>query len=287
VLWDIKTVDIASLDDVKDLHSNTGSGIIQIFGLDAAGEMVAGGTPVIKTAKMDYAEFIEALHDETHKFHVIANKVRKKPAKTSNFLMAYGGSHIALSQKLIIKEEQGQEIVSAMMKLYPNIEIEQANTLKFAKAHGYSETAYGNRRHATEDLFSNQNGLVNRLGRQLFNARIQGTAADVLKVVMYEAETTEGGPIWDRLDAVMMAPVYDEIVASVPVSQAWNYISEMVPIMNLLPPNQAVPMMADVSLGPDWQKQNELGSFPTKEEVESAAEVAYEQVLAYRDSLNN
>lgn len=282
ILWDIKTVDIADLADVKDLHSNTGSGIIQIFGLDDNNELVAGGSPVIKSAKMEYTEFHKALTDKTHEFHVLANKVRKKPAKTSNFLMAYGGSHIALSQKLIIKEEQGKDIVGAMMKLYPNIEKEQALTLKFAKENGFAETAYGNRRHATDELFSKRAGEVNRLGRQLFNARIQGTAAEVLKVVMLEAETTEGGPIWDRLNAVMMAPVYDEIVASVPVKHAWQYIKEMTPIMNLLPPNHAVPMMADVSLGPDWQKQNELGSFPTQDEVEEAAEEAFLQVLNAR-----
>ncbi len=277
--WNITTNDIYGLDDVKDLHSNTASSIVQIFGLDEDGKLIAGGHPAVKSGAMDYVEYIEALTNDEHKYHVLTNKIRKKPAKTSNFLMAYGGSAQALSQKLIIKEAQGQSIVDAMMKIYPNIEKEQANTLKFAKQHGYALTAYGNRRHANKDLFSSQSGLVNRQGRQLFNARIQGCAADILKVVMKDAETTEGGAIWDRLDAVMMAPVYDEIVASVPVQHAWQYVKEMTPIMNLLPPNQAVPMMADISLGPDWQKQKELGSFPTQEEVEVAAKEAFEQRL--------
>lgn len=282
VLWEVETVDIADLADVKDLHSNTGSGIIQIFGLNEDDKLVAGGSPKVKCAAMSYEEFISILNDQGHPLHKLASKVRKSPAKTSNFLMAYGGSSISLSQKLIIKESQGDQIVNAMMALYPGIEREQAATLKFAKENGYSETAYGNRRHAVSELFSSKGGEVSRQGRQLFNSRIQGTAADVLKVVMRKAETTDGGAIWDRLDAVMMAPVYDEIVASVPAKHAWQYISEMVPIMNLLPPGQAVPMMADVSIGPCWQKQYEVGSFPTQELVEVVAAQSFDEVVVRR-----
>lgn len=280
-----KNADVRSLSDLKDLHSLTGSGIVGIFGLDANNELIAGGKPELAGPKnCDYQTFLDALNYEDHFYHDLANKVRKKPAKTTNFLMAYGGSAQALSQKLIIKEAQGQQIVDSTLKLYSGIEREQAATTKFAKDNGYSETAYGNRRHITAKLFAKDKGSVNREGRQLFNARIQGCAADVLKVVMKEAETTEGGPIWDRLDSVMMAPVYDEIVASVPYTNAWQYISEMTDIMNLTPPGHAVPMMADVSLGENWQQQNELGSFPTKEEVEAAALEAYEKAVAYRES---
>ena len=280
--WEVTTEEIYGLPDVKDLHSNTGSGIVAIFGLDDDGKLVAGGNPVVKCKAMTYEMFVEALEDKSHEFHLLANKVRKRPAKTSNFLMAYGGSAQSLSQKLIIKEAQGQEIVDAMMKLYPNIELEQNNTLKFAKAHGYSETAYGNRRHATDLLFSKNNSEVSRIGRQLFNSRIQGCAADILKVVIKGAEETKGGSIWDRYNATMLAPVYDEIVASVPVDNVPAYVKEMTEIMNILPPNQAVPMMADVSLGPDWQLQKELGSFPTEDELIEAAEDAFIEVLKRR-----
>lgn len=275
--WNITTRDIATLDDVKDLHTLTGSSIVGKFGLDEDGKLVAGGSPKVKVSSMTYEVFSTALKDEGNEYHTLVSAVRKKPAKTTNFLMAYGGSAVALSQKLIIKEAVGQEIVDATMKLYAGIENEQAATLKFAKLNGYAETAYGNRRHATKDLFDSNKGVVSRLARQLFNARIQGCAADILKVVLSAAERTEGGPIWERLDSVMLAPVYDEVVASVPSGNVFQYITEMVEIMNLTPPNQAVPMMADVSLGPDWQKQIELGPFPTKEEVEEAVAKALSQ----------
>lgn len=273
-----KTADVVGLGDLRDLHSLTGSGIIHIFGLDENGELIAGGNPVLPGPKkgFTYEAFSFALHNEDDQWHKLATKVRKKPAKTTNFLMAYGGSAQSLSQKLIIKESDGQLIVDGTMDLYPGIERAQAEAIKFAKAHGYVETAYGNRRHATENLFSNDKSLVNREGRQLFNATIQGCAADVLKAVLRDAEELY---VWDRLEAIMMAPVYDEIVASVPYKNAWRYISTMTTIMNLTPPGHAVPMMADVSLGHNWQAQVELGSFPSQEDVEEAALAAHHKVL--------
>lgn len=280
--WHITTEDVYGLKDVKDIHSNTGSGIIQLFGLDERGELIAGGHPAVKAGAMNYVEFTTALDDEDHLYNDLVNKVRKKPAKASNFLIAFGGTEVALSQELIIKQSQGSEIYQAIMKLYPGIEKGQAATLKFAKEHGYSQTAYGNRRHANDDLFSKQNGLVNRQMRQLFNSTIQGTAADILKIVIREAETTEGGSIWERLDAEMIAPVYDELVASVHKDNVYAYIKEMTGIMNLTPPGQAVPMMAEVSIGHDWQAsgKNELGAFPTREEVEIAVAASHAKVVA-------
>lgn len=266
--WVITTEDIFGLPDVKDLHSNTGANISKYFGLDADGKLVAGGKPEVRIGEIGYHDYIGILGDEDHKLHKLASAIRKKPAKNTNFLMAYGGSGQALAEKLIIKEEVGNEIMGAAMKLYKGIEREQAETLKFAKRHGYTKTAYGNRRHATKDLFGNK-GEVNRMLRQLFNFRIQGCAADILKVVIYEAEQQN---VWDGLGATLIAPVYDEVVASVPAKSAIEYVRKMVSIMNLLPPNHAVPMMADVSIGPDWQKQKEIGSFPTDEEIQKAVD---------------
>ena len=65
----------------------------------------------------------------------------------------------------------------------------------------------------------------------------------------------------------MLAPVYDEVVASVPIEHAIEYIRRMTAIMNLTPPGQPVPMVAEVSLGRDWQKQIELGAAPTDEQI--------------------
>lgn len=264
--WEISTRDIAELTDVKDLHSNTGASIVHFFGLTLDDDLVSASEADVKAPKMNYGQFTYSLITKDDEYYKLANKVRKKPAKTTNFLMAYGGSAQSLSQKLIISEDLAESIVNATLNLYPGIEKGQQEAYKFAKTHGYVLTAYGNRRYANSDLFSKESGLVNRQIRQLFNSKIQGTAADILKVVIAEAERKG---IWEMYDAVMMAPVYDEIVASVNIDDVYNYITDMVEIMNLTPPNNAVPMMAEASIGIDWQKQVELDEpFPSKERVD-------------------
>lgn len=248
--------------DLKDLHGLTASSITQHFGLDDSGKLVAGGQPKVKWKPETYEDYMEAHGDGDHEYHDLASKVRKRPAKQTNFLLSYGGTATTLSHRLIIPEAVAQGIMDSTLTLYSGIPVAQQEALKFAQTHGYVETAYGTRRHANNDIFSKSKGPVNRQVRQLYNATIQGCAADILKVVLSNCEKTD---IWDRYNAIMVAPVYDEIVAYVPFEHCWDFVQDLRKIMNLTPPGHAVPMVADVSIGPNWQIQHELGHQPTKE----------------------
>lgn len=273
--------------DLKDLHGLTASGITQHFGLDDAGKLIAGGTPAVKWSPETYEDYMAAFKDADHEYHDLAGKVRKRPAKSTNFLLSYGGTATTLSHRLIIKESVAQGIMDSTLTLYKGIPEAQNATIEFARSHGYVCTAYGTRRHANEDIFSKAKGPVNRQVRQLYNARIQGCAADILKVVMANCEKTQ---LWDRYDAVMVAPVYDELVAFVPYGHAWDFVQDLRAIMNLTPPGHAVPMVADVSIGPNWQIQHELGDQPTKEafdkvlneEVIPVVEATWDRIDEYK-----
>ncbi len=250
--------------DLKDLHSMTASGITQHFGLDEAGKLVPGGQHV-KWTPPTYEEYVEAHKNEDHEYHDLASKVRKRPAKQTNFLLSYGGTGQTLSHRLIIPEKVADDIMESTLTLYAGIPAAQNDTLHMARRDGFVTTAYGNRRHASEDIFSKSKGPVNRQVRQLYNYRIQGCAADILKVVLANCEKQN---LWDKYNAIMVAPVYDEVVAYVPFEHAWDFVQDMRSIMNLTPPGHAVPMVADVSVGPNWQVQYELGHQPTKEEFD-------------------
>ena len=153
--------------------------------------------------------------------------------------------------------------MNATDRVYPGIAKWQASSAEFARKYGYTITAYGKRRRVDESIFSRVGAVRSRMERQCANAEIQGTAADILKVVL--AETWRQG-VWST-GAVMLAPVYDEIVASVPYDQVATYINQVTKIMNLTPPGMPVPMVADVSIGHNWQAQIELGGSPTDEEI--------------------
>lgn len=262
---DITYAMVKDKKDLKDLHSMTAAGITEHFGLDDAGKLVPGGQHV-KWTPPTYEDYVEAHKDEDHPYHDLASKVRKRPAKQTNFLLSYGGTSQTLSHRLIVPEQVAESIMNSTLTLYAGIPVAQEATLQFARQHGYVLTAYGNRRHATDDIFSKSKGPVNRQVRQLYNFRIQGCAADILKVVLAGCEKRD---MWDKYDAIMVAPVYDEVVAYVPFENAWDFVQDMREVMNLTPPGHAVPMVADVSVGPNWQVQYELGHQPTQEEFET------------------
>ena len=197
--------------------------------------------------------------------------IRKKPAKQTNFLIAYMGTAFTLARNLIIPYDKADEMMESTFDLYPGIRAWQTSMGEFARNHGYTETAYGNRRHLNNKIFSTDKKKRKRIDRQGANAVIQGTAADILKIVLAIADKTR---LFKETNSILLAPVYDEITSSVPVSKVVEYVQRLTEIMELTPPNHAVPMEADVSIGPDWQLLKEIGVRPSEEAIVEACEIA-------------
>ena len=141
----------------------------------------------------------------------------------------------------------------------------QAETIKFARTHGYVTTAYGTWKHVSSDILSKDGGKRSRAERQAVNQTIQGCAADILKCVLTAAE--EQKVFHDPRKAVMHAPIYDEIMASVHMDYAFEYCQVMQDIMNVTPPGHAIPMMGEVSIGMNWCDQVELGDRPAERKI--------------------
>jgi DNA polymerase I len=145
--------------------------------------------------------------------------------------------------------EEAKEIMNSVFDLYARMQPWQQETIEFAKSRGYTLTAYGNRRHAPKDLWASDKGLASRAGRQVVNATVQGTAADILKVVLTEMARRE---MRQRYRLRALKPVYDEVSASVPVELAADYAQELIEVMSVTPPGYPVGMKVDLSLGKTW-----------------------------------
>ena len=226
----------------KDLHSMTGSGI----------------------AKMDYDLFVTAKDDEHHELNKLTNAIRKK-AKGVNFGLAYGAGAATLSRNLIVPREEAAALLSGTMSLYSQIPVWQENTGKFMTKNGFTITAFGTKRHATQDLFSNDGGKVARQHRQGINATIQQTAADMLRIVLTGIVERD---LLHRLDMVFFAPIYDETVAFVHKDDVLEYCREMQEIMSgATPPGHVIQQIPEFSIGPTWGNLHELGRKPSDEKV--------------------
>lgn len=221
----------------RDVHSMTASGI----------------------AGVSYGDYLAAYNDEANTYHKEYVNIRKRPAKDTNFLFAYMGQANTLSQRLIIPYEEADEMMKSTYATYPRVVPWQEDVVKFAERNGYSKTAYGNRRHINSDIFSRDNYARKRMQRQAVNAVIQGGAADILKIVLTDTWKTN---LWTDTGATLIAPVYDEITSSVPKKSCVEFINRLVEIMEITPPNHAVQMKADVSLGKNWRDQIEIGLNP-------------------------
>lgn len=189
-----------------------------------------------------------------------------------NFGMTYGASAPTVSRNLIVQQSEAEELLDGAFSLYARIKPWQEETARFMDVHGYTLTAFGTKRHATDDIFSSERGLVSRMHRQGVNATIQGTAAESLKQILTRLHTEN----WlYTLRMEFFAPIYDEIVAWVHKDDVVEYCEVMYTLMSeSTPPTHEVPQVPEFSIGADWGRCHELGQRPSSERILEAVQIA-------------
>ncbi|WP_422451953.1 DNA polymerase [Endozoicomonas sp. ALC066] len=193
----------------------------------------------------------------------------RKMAKVVNFLIIYGGSAPTLAKGLGVPVEFAEQIQEMVFGMYGRLAPWQQETIDYAKTYGFVKTAFGVRKHVPEDIRARDGSLRSRAERQAVNFTIQGCAADILHIVETQMHNTR---LMQETGAVLIAPVYDEIVTSVPVKNAFEFCERMQNIMNLTPPGHSIPMLAEVSVGWNWGSVIELGDRPAEVEILTALE---------------
>ena len=237
----------------RDVHSLTGLGIYN-FAQQQRGK-----------PGLTYERFAELAKSDDKK-DVVAQEVieiRKKKAKMTNFLMVYGGSEAGLARKAIVPKEVAGSWVSVFFDTYPGVTKYMERQIAMAKKKGFVTTLFGNRKHC--DKIFNPNKAIQRAAeRQAINQPIQGAAADVLKIVMKEICLRN---VQEETNCTIYAPVYDEVVASVPKNMVAEYIRRMSDIMEMQLPHVNIGLTTSVSIGKNWGDQIELGNRPPPESI--------------------
>ena len=148
-------------------------------------------------------------------FSVEAKKVtpdQRRIAKTVNFGVLYGMSPYGLSQALSISQEDAAKYISKYFEVHQGIKTYCHNTVEYAKKHGYVETLFGYRRKFS-NLHSPIRSLAESEARMAFNAPVQGTAAEILKLAMIELNKKLS-------NSKMLLTIHDEIVVEAPEEKA-------------------------------------------------------------------
>ena len=132
----------------------------------------------------------------------------RRQAKTVNFGIIYGISPFGLAERLDITRKQAAEMIEQYFAQYPGVQNYIDETVESAREKGYVETVMGRRRYLRE---INSRNATTRKGaeRNAINTRIQGTAADMIKVAMSRIHRQ----ICEKeVRSAMLLQVHDELI---------------------------------------------------------------------------
>jgi len=136
------------------------------------------------------------------------SEIRRR-AKAINFGIIYGISAFGLANQLSIPREEASDYIKRYFERFPGIRDYIESTKDFARKHGYVETIFGRRVHYPEIRSSNPTiRAFNE--RASTNARLQGTAADIIRRAMIRMDDAleKAGLQTTR----MLLQVHDELI---------------------------------------------------------------------------
>ncbi len=187
----------------------------------------------------------EDIHASTAK---VVN-VSRSEAKAVNFGIIYGISDYGLSQKLGIKRAEAKVIIDNYFANFPSIKTFMAETIEFARANGFVKTEFGRIRNLPEIHSSNWN-LRQFAERTAVNSRLQGTAADIIKLAMIHIQDRLEK---EKLKSKMIISVHDELVFDVVPAEKEKMLALVKEGMEGVV-NYSVPLSVDAVFGPNWQE---------------------------------
>ena len=111
----------------------------------------------------------------------------RRRAKAINFGIIYGISAFGLANQLGIGREEAGAYIKKYFERFPGIRDYMDETKTFCRAHGYVTTLFGRKMHYPEIAAKNPS-LRAFNERAAINARLQGTAADIIRRAMIRIE---------------------------------------------------------------------------------------------------
>jgi DNA polymerase I-like protein with 3'-5' exonuclease and polymerase domains len=170
--------------------------------------------------------------------------VSRKAGKVLVLAMAYGVGPDKISRQIGCSVQEAKALLTGFAAKFPAVDLYRAKVIGITRNHGYIATIKKRRRYLP-DITSRVPAFRASAERQAFNTRIQGSAADIIKIAMLRA--------YERIpeEARLMLTVHDEIVTLTPdakVAETREAIREAMEGINFL----KVPVTADVKVVQRW-----------------------------------
>jgi DNA polymerase I len=138
-------------------------------------------------------------------------EVRRR-AKAINFGIIYGISAFGLANQLGIAREEASAYIKKYFERFPGIRAYMDETKDSCRKNGYVTTLFGRKMYYPDIKASNASVRAFN-ERASINARLQGTAADIIRRAMIRMEDALAVK---KLSAQMLLQVHDELIFEVP-----------------------------------------------------------------------
>ena len=168
-------------------------------------------------------------------------------AKVINFSILYGKTPFGLSKELKIPMAEAKIYINTYFEQYPKVRTFLNDVLESARLNGFVETLYGTRRYINGINSSNKN-LQAQAERMAVNTVVQGTAANILKVVMIELYKT----LKDKTDIKMLLQVHDELIFEVKDESIDKYMTLIDDLMENTIKFDSVRLKANGNVAKTW-----------------------------------
>jgi DNA polymerase-1 len=166
-------------------------------------------------------------------------------AKTTNFSIIYGVSAYGLSQATNMTPQEAAMFIDVYFKRYPRVKEYIEQMIELARKQGFVTTLLGRRRYIPE-INSTNRQKREFAERTAINTPIQGSAADLIKVVMIDIAKGLKGK-----KSKMILQVHDELVFEMHKDEL-DFVKEMVEDRMENTIHLEVPIKVDINVGENW-----------------------------------
>jgi uracil-DNA glycosylase family 4 len=178
-------------------------------------------------------------------------KKHRSQAKAVNFGVLYGMGAYALAHRLNSTPEEAEQVMSAVMGGFRDLDRYCKSQLRYAQRHGHVWTTWDGalfRRRGLWRVVDSVPEVKSRAEHGAWNTPIQGKASDYCLFSLVECVQwikEEGLPV------KLVLPVHDSLLFEVP----FDYVEEVlyvVPRIMRQWPSGGVPLVVDSEMGPSW-----------------------------------
>jgi len=209
-------------------HLSQDEGLIEVF--------QSGGDIHRQTAAAIFAQTLEEVTDD-----------QRRAAKAINFGIIYGMGAFRLANEIGVSNREAKAFIEAYFARYPKIKTYMDASLSMARTLGYVTTIFG-RKRIIEGINAKNKMVQQAAERVAINSRIQGSAADLIKIAMIDLDQKFQtlGPA-NR----MILQVHDELIFELEHSKK----EELGALIKKSMEEAAcltVPLLVDVGYGSNW-----------------------------------